>query len=608
MRDAARVEMAQRFRCALLALGSNLGNRPNALRSALRLMQERHGMETLACSSLCASPPLDAMGESYVNAVAIVGMQDEEGVREDARALRVLRAAMDVEREMGRVRRLAKGNEPRPIDIDVLMDTDLLIEGGRALCSNGPDMLRRRRHLNAGSVLDELILPHPRMAQRSFVLLPMAEALFASEYLLSDDEHAPQSLRKCPDRRSVVGTMRQYMRSFLLNLRLQSGGDGKAFKKLASEQGLRCGIVLGDGSEAAADHGKMMLHRGGSGKTKVMGIVNVTPDSFSDGGKYEDLTETARIERVVTDAERMVAQGVDVLDIGGQSTRPGALRVGDEEEARRVVPVIRALRGSPTVAGTPISIDTYSARVAMAAVDAGALIVNDVSSGTMDEDMFRTVSEMDAGVAYIMMHMRGEPTNMQSKENTTYSVEGSVARVVGEELGLRVHGAISQGINAWRIGVDPGLGFAKTGSQSVELMRSLQAFRKSLPTVVSNAPMLVGSSRKSFLSSLMARGVKEAAVDRDFASAASVAACVAQGTDIVRVRDISLICPVIFSIDTRSLWQGTEAPLTGAPGTPHHASSFLFLFFSSPRCTTFKRPWMLFESPTQCGPNPSSQT
>ena len=586
------VGMKMSARMALVALGSNMGNRPNAIRAALRCIESEYGMNVVACSALCASPPLQGVGGDddggYVNAVALVDVPcstnnnnnnngDDVHVRgrggvasssssrsNSTRSLQVLRAAMEIERTLGRERGTRR-NEPRPIDIDVLMDTDVLFDTNGEDGMNRKHILERHLRLNEGASVDELLLPHPRMTERSFVLFPIIDILRRAGPALASahrDAVATGALR------CARSAMYQYLHAFVSTHIWRGGDDGsrRRLLRLAREQGLCRGVILGDGSAATRNTGQMMLRRvggGGGGSTQVMGIVNVTPDSFSDGGKYgidadDDADSCAHVERVVRDVEAMLAAGVDILDIGGQSTRPGAPSVGNAEEIRRVIPIIRALDARGITQRVPVSIDTYSAEVAAAAVAAGAVIVNDVSAGTMDPDMLKTVAAMDAGVAYVMMHMRGDPSTMQSKANTRYDVavgtddDGSVscgdaedensrhgvAVTVGRELGMKVARAVDAGIDSWRIGVDPGIGFAKTREQSADLLRHLETFRRSLPPDVADAPMLAGTSRKSFLSRLMARHTAEDAKERDYATAASISACVAKCADIVRVHNV----------------------------------------------------------------------
>jgi len=213
----------------------------------------------------------------------------------------------------------------------------------------------------------------------------------------------------------------------------------------------------------------------------VIGVLNVTPDSFSDGGRYSDL------DHAVAHAIEMVQAGADIIDVGGESTRPGARRVAAEEEARRVVPVIQRL----VEAGISVSVDTYRAAVAELAIAAGARIVNDVSGGLGDADMARVVR--DAGCPWIVMHWRGHSATMS--ELAHYD---DVVADVRAELLARVEAALAAGVDEGQLVIDPGLGFAKTGEHNWALLAHLEAF------TALGLPVLVAASRKSFLGTLLA--------------------------------------------------------------------------------------------------------
>lgn len=245
----------------------------------------------------------------------------------------------------------------------------------------------------------------------------------------------------------------------------------------------------------------------------VMGILNITPDSFSDGGRFFSL------ESAVERALEMEREGADIIDIGGESTRPNAPAVGAAEELDRVVPVIEALAGKISL---PISIDTYKAEVARAACAAGAEIINDVSGLFWDPGMAAAVAEADAGV--VVMHTRGTPDRMQ--QDTEYrDLLGEVKRYLAESLAK----AEAAGVKAERVVVDPGIGFGKSIEGNLELIRRLQEF-SSL-----GRPVLIGSSRKAFIR----RIVGESDAAKLFGTAATVAVSVMNGASIVRVHDVA---------------------------------------------------------------------
>ncbi len=248
----------------------------------------------------------------------------------------------------------------------------------------------------------------------------------------------------------------------------------------------------------------------------VWGIVNVTPDSFSDGGLFAD------VERAVEHGQALIRQGADVLDIGGESTRPGADPVPVEAERARVLPVIEGL----VAAGVqiPISIDTRRAEVAAPALEAGATIVNDVTAG-QDLGMFEVVRS--AGARMALMHMRGTPRTMQA--DPTY--DDAVAEI-GDWLSGRVAAAEAAGIAREQLWIDPGIGFGKTLAHNLALLHGLQALMRRVPGV----PLLLGASRKSFIGALTGR---DAPRDRLAGSLACVAQACAAGIDAVRVHDVA---------------------------------------------------------------------
>jgi dihydropteroate synthase len=244
-----------------------------------------------------------------------------------------------------------------------------------------------------------------------------------------------------------------------------------------------------------------------------MGVVNVTPDSFSDGGRFLDAG--AAVEHGLA----LVAAGADVLDVGGESTRPGAEPIGADEELRRVVPVIRRLAAE---AGVPVSIDTTKARVAAAALASGASIVNDVSAGRLDPDLLGVVA--DAGAGYVAMHMLGEPRTMQ--RDPTYD---DVVAEVGASLVERLDEARAVGVRDVALAADPGIGFGKTVAHNLALLAALRDL-----AARTGVPLVVGTSRKSFLGRLVG---DDSLVARDDATLATVVWSVDHGAQVVRVHD-----------------------------------------------------------------------
>lgn len=268
-----------------------------------------------------------------------------------------------------------------------------------------------------------------------------------------------------------------------------------------------------------------------------MGVLNVTPDSFSDGGQFNS------VAAAVAQAQRLKAAEVDLLDVGGQSTRPQAEEVPLAEELARVVPVIQALRQELE---TPISIDTTKAAVAAAAIAAGADMVNDVSGGTYDPQMLPTLARLKVPV--VLMHLRGTPQTMQ--QCTEYQdLIGEIYQVLAQ----RRAAAIAAGIAPGAIALDPGIGFAKTPSQNLEILRRLGEFRGL------GCPLLVGPSRKSFLGKILNQPDPR---QRVWGTAAACCAAIAGGADLIRIHDGAELRDVCRVAD--AIWRSP----TSAEGYP----------------------------------------
>ncbi|MEG4046186.1 dihydropteroate synthase [Microcoleus sp. Pol17_C1] len=252
-------------------------------------------------------------------------------------------------------------------------------------------------------------------------------------------------------------------------------------------------------------------------RTYLMGVLNVTPDSFSDGGDFYT------IESALAQAENMVKSGVDIIDIGGQSTRPGAVEISLAEEIDRVIPLVQILRQKAEIFGSvPISVDTTRAQVAKAAVEVGADIINDISGATFDSEMLSTVAKLK--VPIILMHIRGTPQTMQKL--TDYQ---DLIGEIKEFLESRIAAAVAAGIDKSQIIIDPGIGFAKTYSQNLEILRELRKFS------VLNCPILVGVSRKSFIGHILNQ---PEAKQRIWGTAAACTGAIANSADILRVHDV----------------------------------------------------------------------
>lgn len=260
-------------------------------------------------------------------------------------------------------------------------------------------------------------------------------------------------------------------------------------------------------------------------RTLIMGILNVTPDSFSDGGRFFDHA------RAVERAYEMTQEGADIIDIGGESTRPGSDGVDVREELSRVIPVVEAV--APTI-GIPVSVDTMKAEVAKAAIDAGATMVNDVSALRFDPRMTEIIASQCCSV--VLMHMRGEPRTMQ--DNPVYG------DVVGEILGFleeRLNFAERAGIAVDRTIIDPGLGFGKTLDHNLAILRGIRRFREL------RRPVLAGPSRKRMIEMITGASVEE----RDWGTAAVAAWCAHEGVEILRVHNVKAmrqVCSVAEAV------------------------------------------------------------
>lgn len=379
----------------------------------------------------------------------------------------------EVESTLGRLPSFRNG--PRPIDLDILFYNDLVLDDG-----------------------DHLIIPHKSIAEREFVLWPLCD-------IARDMEHP-----------RLFKTNGQLL-SQLLKVTAESEEGPLKIDKVQPIQ-------------------RNKLWRWND-KTFIMGILNATPDSFSDGGKHID------VDNATAAAWRMKEEGADIIDIGGMSTRPGADDTfPEEEEIRRVVPIITKLRESGF--DLPISIDTFRASVAEAAVRAGANLINDISGGSRDPKMLQVMA--DCQVPVCLMHMRGDAQTMMSEENTTYEND-DVVDDVSHVLHVLVERAIAAGVHRWNIIIDPGVGFAKTEEQDFELLRHLGDMSQGQDSLLRGLPSLVGISRKKFIGKIT--GVSEAE-KRTFGTAGAVAACVAGGANILRVHDVKPMWEVVQVCDT----------------------------------------------------------
>ncbi|MEK7867962.1 MAG: dihydropteroate synthase [Candidatus Omnitrophota bacterium] len=261
-------------------------------------------------------------------------------------------------------------------------------------------------------------------------------------------------------------------------------------------------------------------------RTYIMGILNVTPDSFSGDGIYQD------VDRAVSIAEGMVEDGADIIDIGGESTRPDAESVTIEEEIKRTIPVIKKLSKRISV---PISIDTAKSEVARLALENGASIVNDITGLESDPEIIDVAREFNAKV--VLMHIKGTPQTMQHSPNY-----GNVVQEIKEKLKVIIEKSIIKGIKKENIIIDPGIGFGKTLEHNLQILNRLSEFKEF------KLPVLIGTSRKSFIGKLTGAEPDK----RQFGTAASVAIAIKNGADIVRVHDVKEMKQVVMVSDAIS--------------------------------------------------------
>ncbi|KAI0523672.1 Dihydropteroate synthase [Xylaria bambusicola] len=471
-----------KLRTAYIALGSNLGDRVAMIEQACKEMDMR-GIKVKRTSSLWETEPMYVLDqERFVNGACEVETELEP--------LSLLDALQDIEKSMGRRKIIDKG--PRNIDLDILLYENETVAHSR------------------------LQIPHPLIAEREFVLRPLAE-LIPHRPL---DSNRPWKL----------------IQDYLNELPLPANGSTEPLSTLTP---LRVSVTPLNALRSTR-------------QTQVMAILNVTPDSFSDGGVHlpqsevnpdsglssSSLPSPEYLARLRSAIQHFIASGATLIDVGGQSTAPGAPEVSVTEELGRVLPAISLIRSIPEAAHVSISVDTYRAAVAEAAVAAGADIVNDVSAGLLDEEMLSTAARL--GCTVCLMHMRGTPATM-SRLN---EYPDGLIPTLAEELRARVKAAEEAGIRRWRIILDPGMGFAKVGNQNLEILRHMPELRR-WPGL-EGLPWLLGSSRKSFVGKIT--GVPNPG-DRVFGTAATVTAAVQGGADIVRVHDVLEMAQVVLMAD-----------------------------------------------------------
>ena len=453
-----------------VALGSNVGDRIANIQSAIKEMKSV-GIEIVSTGFMYESDPMYVTEQpTFLN--TCIQISTSHSPEE------LLTEFKKIEAHLGRVKK--ERNGPRNIDLDIVLYRDLKVS------------------------TETLEIPHPRMSERAFVLLPMRDN---NPFLCHP----------------VTGR--------LISDLLQDLGDISSCRRVIPT-GLPNDVI------------------GLDSKSFIVGILNVTPDSFSDGGKFMD------ISKAVEHAKLMQAQGADMIDIGGESTRPTADQVEELEEQKRVITVIENVRHALEL--TPISIDTYRASTARRAVEAGASIVNDVSGGMLDRDMLTTVS--DLGKPFICTHAGriGKHSIIDYGDGLPSSLDSSmkedvVISIVRSQLVSRVAACMRAGIFRWNIILDPGLGFGKSGSVNFAILRRLgDVFSGDL----AGFPVMIGASRKRFVRDLSNDGSSwtdseyEAMVGTAAVTAASIASSVRANFhrvhDVMEMKRVVDICDRIY--------------------------------------------------------------
>ncbi|CDO92780.1 unnamed protein product [Kluyveromyces dobzhanskii CBS 2104] len=495
------------WKTAILAFGSNIGDRFQNIVDSIGLLSRHGDVEVLTSSSLFESEPMYFKDQQpFLNGCVKIKttlLPDE-----------LLKLCKKIEYdELNRVKHFDNG--PRTIDLDIITYYD----------SDGIDYVMNTT---------ELTIPHPRILERSFVLEPLCELIDPTSIHPITAEPFHNHLRQLYEDENPEDILWKLVPVGNKFLRFKNQWEKDSLT------GLRRPV-----SKSPA---------------YLMGVVNVTPDSFSDGSNnYNDK------EAVLSKIEKMLVPALElheliILDIGGCSTRPGSLQVSEKEELSRVLPIIQAITSSTTIPldKVVLSIDTYRSAVAEAAISAGVGIINDISGGTFEPEILGVLSK-HPNVAYVLSHIRGDIESMSSK--TSYLASGSEVveyvlgkegkeidnnfiKTIGREICSRYKDVLKNKVHRWQLILDPGIGFAKIGSQNLDLIRGIPLL-KNYSCIIDNEylslvnlPVLLGPSRKKFIGDIAKIPRAE---DRDFATGAIVSTCVGNGSDIIRVHAVSEI-------------------------------------------------------------------
>lgn len=505
-------EIKDKDNIAYIAFGSNVGNQISNILQAISIINSSIHSRIVQTSSLYESDPMYHLDQpKFMNGVFQMST--------DLKPEELLTYLKEIEyQHIKRVKLIENG--PRSIDLDILLYNDLVM--------NTPD----------------LTIPHIRMIERTFVMQPLCELLPPSR---------------------IHPVTAEPFHNHLKQLYSYTSHDAK----LQKSNILKCNVPLINNfyefPETRQIDSLVFETLFNTERTKIMGILNTTPDSFSDGGKNTNL------ETAISNALQMVQDGAEILDIGGVSTRPGSVDPGLNAEFQRVIPLVKAIRGhsDAKLRDVVISIDTYRAEIAKESLKAGADIINDISMGLYDEKMFDIIAE--SGAPYILNHTRGTPETMSSlsvyesnenhelieyvDESVKFSQEDEILlKAVARELSTQIERAISSGVKRWQIITDPGIGFAKKLRQNLSLIKGTPLIKSysshnqatNSYTSLVGLPILLGPSRKRFIGELTN---EKQASERISSTGAVVMACVGFGSDVVRVHDVKEVDKVIKVAD-----------------------------------------------------------
>lgn len=465
-----------------LGIGSNIGNRNANLIQCLKNLKSIGNIKET--SYLYESYPMYyEQQSSFLNAAV--------HIQSSINPLNLLKKIKNIEENIMN-REINFRNGPRIIDIDILCGFD---ENSKEIYYDSND--------------DDLIIPHPRISERNFVLTPLNDILPNYKFDNKPINKISQSL--------IESDKKQHNLFQVLPLKTFDKIDNELFYKIDN-----------------SDHS--LLH-----KTLLMGILNITPDSFSDGGKW--INKMDKLLSFLDDEINVKKTNIDIIDIGAQSTRPNAKIIPIQQELDRILPVLQSINHhfgeSLNKNNISISIDTFNSKVAKECVlNGNANIINDVSSGTFDDKMYSTI--YDLGVPFICMHLRGNPSTMQNIKNLTYGHNQNdnhqFISILRNELFDKIEKAKSFGIPSWNIIIDPGIGFAKNSKHNQYLLNNMNKLNNNF----TKYPILSGCSRKSFLNSIFDQDIIKKGTDsmeKIIGTQCAVTSSILSGANIVRVHD-----------------------------------------------------------------------